>query len=402
MGLTRKGKCSKHCELGRKGLKCSCPKSWSYYIEFPVLDDGNTLTLARGVPGAKLKRWKVNSLSKTVAKQQEALIMTNLMKGIVKSNYVQGQMTFKALAEVYLALPRVKEQVNYERKQMWINQRSLPAFGANKPISAITPENIESYYQSRRKDVSLATANRELAAVKHVFSWACGTARKLPLARPLLEKNPAKSVWKETEDNVRDEILDPAQFEALQAHSAEYLRPIILVAYATGMRLSEILGLTWNKADLKGGFIRLKGEDTKSGDGRLIPLDLFPGLRNMFKELYKARMLHQQHVFLHNGQPVLSLKGAFKAACNGAGNTNFRFHDLRHTAITNMRRSGIDPLTIMQISGHKTMVCFTRYNSFREADLRAAAEKSNTYLTLAHASVVDQASQVARKAAASS
>jgi integrase len=177
------------------------------------------------------------------------------------------------------------------------------------------------------------------------------------------------------EDNVRDEILEPAQFEDLQAHSAEYLRPIILVAYATGMRLGEILGLTWDRADLKSGFIRLKGEDTKSGEGRLIPLDLFPGLRDMFKEIHKTRMLHEQHVFLHSGQPVLSLKGAFKAACKGAGITDFRFHDLRHTAIINMRRAGIDPLTIMQISGHKTMVCFTRYNSFREADLRVTSSR---------------------------
>ncbi len=162
-----------------------------------------------------------------------------------------------------------------------------------------------------------------------MFSWACGTARKLPLAHPYLDKNPARSVWKETEDNVRDEILEPTQFEDLQAHSAVYLCPINLVAYATGMRLGEILGLTWDKADLKGGFIRLKGEDTKSGEGRLIPLDLFPGLREMFKELHKTRALHEQHVFLHGGQPVRSLKGAFKAACKGAGITNFRFHDLR-------------------------------------------------------------------------
>lgn len=46
----------------------------SYYVEFHVLDDGKTFTLARGVAGAKLKRWKVSSLNKTVAKQQEALI----------------------------------------------------------------------------------------------------------------------------------------------------------------------------------------------------------------------------------------------------------------------------------------------------------------------------------------
>src|SRR4029077_11094979 len=130
---------------------------------------------------------------------------------------------FKALAEAYLALPRVKAQANYERKKMWIEQRFFPAFGASTLITAITPESIEAYYQSRRKEVALATANRELAAVKHIFSWACGTARKLPLVHPYLEKNPARSVWKETEDNVRDEILEPAQFEALQAYSAAYL-----------------------------------------------------------------------------------------------------------------------------------------------------------------------------------
>jgi len=373
----------------------------SYYVEFSVLDDGKTFTLARGVAGAKLKRWKVSSLNKTVAKQQEALIKTDLMKGIVKSDQVQGPMTFKALAEAYLALPRVKEQANYERKQMWIEQRFLPVFGASRLITGITPESIEAYYQSRRKQVALATANRELAAVKHMFSWACGTARKLPLAHPYLDKNPARAVWKEAEDNVRDEILEPAQFENLQAHSAAYLRPINLVAYATGMRWGEIVNLTWDKVDLKGGFIRLKVKDTKSGEGRLIPLDVFPGLREMFRELHKTRGLYVPHVFLHSGQPVLSLKGAFMAACKGAGITNFRFHDFRHTAITNMRRAGIDLLTIMQISGHKTMVCFTRYNSFREADLRAAACKSNTYLTLAHAKVSEQKIEGEGKLAAS-
>ena len=133
----------------------------------------------------------------------------------------------------------------------------------------------------------------------------------------------------------------------------------------------------------------------------MIPLDVFPGLREVFKELHKTRTLHEYHVFLRDGLPVRSLKGAFKAACKGAGITSFRFHDLRHTAITNMRRSGIDLLTIMQISGHKTMVCFTRYNSFREADLKAAALKSNTYLTLAHAKVSEERKDGEGKLAAS-
>ena len=80
----------------------------SYYVEFQVLDDGKTFTLARGIPGAKLKRWKVSSHNKTMAKQQEALIKTDLMKGLIKSDQVQGPMTFKALTERYLSHPDIR------------------------------------------------------------------------------------------------------------------------------------------------------------------------------------------------------------------------------------------------------------------------------------------------------
>src|SRR2546427_1429752 len=117
-----------------------------YYVEFRVLDDGKTLTLARGVVGAKLKRWKTGTLNKTVAKQQEALIKTDLMKGIVKSGQVQGPLTFKALTDAYLDLSRVKQQANYERKKIWVERRFLPAFGSGRLITAITPEDIEVYY----------------------------------------------------------------------------------------------------------------------------------------------------------------------------------------------------------------------------------------------------------------
>lgn len=373
----------------------------SYYVEFRVYDDGKTLSLARHEHGTKLKRWKVNSLSKSLAKQQEAMIKTDLMKGLIKSSQTTAVTTFKMLSDAYLALPRIMEQANYARKKMWVEQRFLPLFGANKPISEITAEIIESYYRQRRDEASLATANRELAAIKHIFSWACGTARKMPLSQPYLDKSPARSVWKEAEDNARDEILEPSQFDRLQTHSAAYLRPINLLAYATGMRWGEIINLTWNKVDLKYGFIRLKGEDTKNKKGRLIPLDLFPGLRELFRDLHRVRSLTSPHVFLHGDKPIVSIKGAFKAACKASGITNFRFHDFRHTAITNLRRAGVDTLTIMQISGHKTMVCFTRYNSFREADLIAAAQKSNTYLTLAHANALEQSHQPATIMAAS-
>jgi len=44
-----------------------------------------------------------------------------------------------------------------------------------------------------------------------------------------------------------------------------------------------------------------------------------------------------------------------------------------------MRRAGIDYLTIMCITGHKTLEMFQRYNSFLEGDWKDAASRFNTY-----------------------
>jgi hypothetical protein len=48
-----------------------------------------------------------------------------------------------------------------------------------------------------------------------------------------------------------------------------------------------------------------------------------------------------------------------------------------------MRRAGIAHLTIMTITGYKTMAVFKRYNSFSMYDLKESASRLNTYLTLA-------------------
>ena len=81
-----------------------------WYVEFPVIDDGKVLTLARGTPGSKLKRWKTLTPNKTMAKQQEAMIKTGLMKGEMKSAKCQNLFSFKELAKFYLSHPTVQRQ----------------------------------------------------------------------------------------------------------------------------------------------------------------------------------------------------------------------------------------------------------------------------------------------------
>ena len=63
-----------------------------------------------------------------------------------------------------------------------------------------------------------------------------------------------------------------------------------------------------------------------------------------------------------------------------AGITNFRFHDLRHTFVTNMRKAGVHDSVIMKQTGHKTTAMFHRYNTVDIADANEGYRKLEAFL----------------------
>jgi integrase len=137
------------------------------------------------------------------------------------------------------------------------------------------------------------------------------------------------------------------------------------MAYYMGIRKAEIINLTWSEVDLQKGFIRLSAERTKTDTSRAIPIHLV--VKEMIQKL--PRGLHTDRVFLKDGQPFDDFKHSFTTACQNAGIQGFVFHDLRHCALNNLRRSGNDFFKIMALSGHKTMSCFKRYNLVTEDEL---------------------------------
>jgi integrase len=85
-------------------------------------------------------------------------------------------------------------------------------------------------------------------------------------------ENPVSAVEFLEGHNVRDRVLTPEEFARMLGASPDYLKPVLQCAYYTGMRKGELLGLTWDRVDLKAGFIRLKGIDTKISEARSIPI----------------------------------------------------------------------------------------------------------------------------------
>jgi len=364
----------------------------SYYVEFRVIDspDGKSLMLAGGVVGARKKRWKVGCLNKTIAKETEAAIRTNLLLGKVLTQQAKP-ILFKEWAKTYLDLEAVKVLRSYQDRVEIMGRQLVPFFGG-KLLGEIRPEDIEEYrgQRTRRdgKPASPQTVNNDHTVLKHCLNVA--------VRRGLLVSNAAARVPMPNPQNARDRVLNAEEWGRLYEAAKPHLQPVLLTAYQLGQRFGEITGLTWDRVDLKRGFITLRALDTKTKTSRQVPMT--PDVRATLQRLAKVRSLSTRHVFTYAGRKLERVTRSFKSALKDSGITDFRFHDLRHCASTNLRRAGVDTATAMKIVGHKSEKMWKRYNAIDEEDLTQAALKVHKYLERNTPGTLDGTDQPAHQA----
>lgn len=239
-------------------------------------------------------------------------------------------------------------------------------------VASLTVKDIDEYRTKRGKDITQrgappqsATLDLEVELLKRIINYA--------VASKILPANPIASVKLLRKSNVRKSVIDEATFSKLHAEAEDFFKPIILVAYDTGMRKSEVLDLKWSQVQLKDGTIRLSADDTKTENPRIICLT--QRVIEMLKKL--PRRLGCDFVFPNpeTKKPWNECRKVFQRACRKAGLEGAWFHDLRRSFVTNSRRRGVPESVVMKMSGHKTRAVFDRYNIVEEEDLRAAVKK---------------------------
>ena len=311
----------------------------------------------------RLRRERIGP-NKAAAEQRLREILSARTEGRFIKKSPDARILFKALAQWYLELPEVKAKRSYQR-DLYSVRGLLPFFG-DRLLKDITPALVEAYRQKRLAEPSYrkhltrpATVNREVTCLKVIFNKAVKNGKA--------ERNPGQGVKLLKENNERDRVLSPEEYARLLAHCSDHLKPIVKLAYHTGMRQGEILTLTWGQVDLKEGFIRLNPEHTKTNEGRIVPLNR--ELVEMFRAI--PRGLPGLPVLTYQGKSISCIKKSFVTACKRAWIEDFTFHDLRHTFINNRRLEGHDYFRIMAATGHKTLEVFKRYNTVSKEELKA-------------------------------
>lgn len=185
----------------------------------------------------------------------------------------------------------------------------------------------------------------------------------------LIVLNPASGVKAPRVPAGRVRYLQPGELRALLAACPEWLRPIVGLAVATGMRRGEILGLRRLDVDRHGERILLP--QTKNGEGRIVYMNRL-ALR-VIDGRFAVDAKPTDLVFADATGEQVSM--AFRRAAQAAKIEDFRFHDLRHTAASWLRMEGADIHTVAQLLGHEDLRMAARYRHLSPVFLADAVKK---------------------------
>jgi len=245
----------------------------------------------------------------------------------------------------------------------------LCRFFGRESIERIAWERVEEFkiLRSRTKTRtggkrSPTTINRELS----ILSKALTIAVKANVIR----RNPCREVERFKTDNARTRFLTEEEeaelYRALGEH--QMVKDVVTMALNTGMRQGEIFNLKWFDVDFKRGTINVRR--TKTGKDRWVPMN--SRLRLMLESLSRS----SEHVFPSpkTGVALVDVKRQFDRARHASGLSDFRFHDLRHTAATRMADAGHSVITIAAVLGHSDIRMTSRYAHATDRATKAAVE----------------------------
>jgi len=230
----------------------------------------------------------------------------------------------------------------------------------------------------RGSPVSPSTVNRYCASLSAVFTWAMKELQ-------WVSDNPffKISTFKEPEGVVRFLSNDErtALLKACRGHSQDLLC-IVVLALSTGARRNEILSLTWDSIDLSQGLLTFP--KTKNGTIRHVPIR--GNALSLIKEIAAERKLKDAKGLVFSGKTEhtqdkpKAIENIFKTALKQAGIENFRFHDLRHSAASELVMAGVDMRTVAEILGHSDLKITQRYAHLSRAHVDDAVSRLNDRL----------------------
>jgi integrase/recombinase XerD len=260
----------------------------------------------------------------------------------------------------------------YER---WLRARKVP-------LTEATTADVEAYVgHLRRRGLAPASVTRALVSVRNLHRFLAeegvtpvdpGRTVEVPrVPRGVPKALPEEDVAALLSAVVGDEPL------------ARRDRAVLETLYGTGLRISELVGLSLHDLDLEGGYLRAMGKGSKE---RVVPVMgmaaaalgawLAPGGRDELVPDRWARRGDAEAVFLNARGGRLGRQGAWgvvrrHGAAVGLAD-RLSPHVLRHSCATHLLDHGADVRVVQELLGHASISTTQRYTLVSTDRLRSA------------------------------
>lgn len=262
-----------------------------------------------------------------------------------------------------------------------------------RPAEEILPDEVDrlavrSHLAALTKGgLGRRSQGRALSAIRSLFRFACREG--------ILAANPAQGVPTPKAPKTLPRHLRPGEVENLleapagDEPAARRDRAILELLYATGLRVSELVGLDWRAIDLPGRALRVVG---KGGKERMVPFgrpaaEALRAWLEVWEEARRGKISGdgEEPVFLNfrdggrlTDRSVRLILDRYVGAAGVAAGVHP--HTLRHTFATHLLENGADLRAIQELLGHSSLSTTQKYTHleierllsvYREAHPRA-------------------------------
>jgi integrase/recombinase XerC len=245
-------------------------------------------------------------------------------------------------------------------------------------VTHITKEDVRHFLSERAQTNGAVAIARKLSSIKSFFKYLGreGIIDANPVSDIEAPKLPEKEPSYLTETEYKD-LIATVKFKATPYYLSRDLA-IVILFLGTGIRLSELVGLTLDRVNLERSDrnIKVQGKGNKE---RIIPLT--SEVAAILGQYLKQRPdVSSNHLFISRLGDELRSRSVYGLIKKYLKATSIKkdkvaVHSLRHTFGASLLNSGANLVVIQELMGHKKLETTRRYLHINNVDLRNAVDK---------------------------
>ena len=250
-------------------------------------------------------------------------------------------------------------------------------FGSERSIDSIQYKDIEAFMihlQKKAKKGNAVYFRNLKAAFNKAKDWGYIKENHfIKIKLPKRQKTAPVFLDRDRLQAISDKLRNPV------------VKNVVMLAFNTGMRLDEIVNLTWKNVDLNGRTITVGDENyiTKGRTQRFIPIndEMLKLLKAMHSKKRKSKIIPIKNDYVFDKGVNHKFTGdyfskQFKCACKDATvDERIHFHSLRHSFASNLAQKGVSLYIIKELLGHSAIATTEIYAHLNLYTLREAISR---------------------------